>query len=154
MQNFNKTVNDIKEELRDELETHWKLIKRYKKCHRTLRTLEFILNMSSVACHSTALINLVSSLGTLSVILSSAGIVSSGLATFCSQLDKRKVVILTRHEQLLEIARQIDREIVEKYLNDATISQEDFSGILRSIEKYYERKKEIQKRNSRHNFSD
>lgn len=136
-------VQEIQNELKAEIETHQTLTNRYKKCHRFLKTSEFILNMTSIGCHSTALVNLISSLGTVSAVLSSIGIITNGFSVFCSQWDKKKLCMLERHKQLLLICRQIDREIIQKYLNDAEITQEDFNGIVASMQSYYDKKERI-----------
>lgn len=139
-------VSQIQKELQQEIKTHDKLSKRYKKCHRILGTTEFILNMTSMACHSTALVNLVSSLGTLTIIFSTLGIATNGLSVFCSQLDRRKFQRLNRHQQLLRLCQKIECEIIEKFLNDEDITQDDFKGIIDSMQKYYNEKEQIQKK--------
>lgn len=50
---------------------------------------------------------------------------------------------MKKHSKLVQLATTMNSEIIQKYLNDQQITKEEFSEVLKLLEKYYTLKEEL-----------
>jgi len=50
---------------------------------------------------------------------------------------------MKKHSKLVQLAATMNSEIMQKYLNDQHITKEEFSEVLKLLEKYYSLKEEV-----------
>jgi hypothetical protein len=57
--------------------------------------------------------------------------------------DQKTLKKMKKHSKLVQLAATMNSEIIQKYLNDQHITKEEFSEVLKLLEKYYSRKEEL-----------
>ena len=145
---MNEKAHEILEELKNDQQHHELMYKKHKKCNVTLNFVQFVTNMISIACHSTAVTTLATTVGLpIGIAFSSVGILSTGIGIFSNELNKRKVKQMKQHAQMLTLARNVDREIIRRCLDDDMITVEDYEKMTQIMEEYYKSKSEISNNN-------
>jgi hypothetical protein len=137
-----KKLESLTEELQEDKQHHEKLYKRYRKCCSILYYTQWISNMISVGCYSTALSTLGTAIGIpIAFTASGIGVTANGLSIFCNELSKRKVNKLKMHAQVLTICRNFEMEMIQCCVK-SVVSTEDFNLALDLINKYYSQKEQ------------
>ena len=57
--------------------------------------------------------------------------------------DQKVLKKMKKHSKLVQLAATMNSKIMQKYLNDQQITKEEFSEVLKILEKYYALKEEL-----------
>ena len=108
-------------------------------------SIQLLLNSTSLATETCGTCGLFAS-GIGAVISVPFGIISvaSGIVGILfGMFDQKALKKLKKHSQLIQLIRTTDSEILRKFLHDQVITKDEFSEILKLIEKYYVWKDEL-----------
>ena len=137
-------TNVIVDELKSEKSKYEKTYGRYKKLHKVLFSVQLIANSTSLATGTSACGLFASGIGAvISVPFGIVSVASGIVGILFGMFDQKAMKKLKKHSQLFQLIRTTDSEILRKFLHDQVITKDEFSEILKLIEKYYAWKDEL-----------
>lgn len=140
---LNRT-NDILNELKHEKKHYETVYRKYKTLHKTLYTSQLACNSSSVISATVSAGGLVTGFGAVvAVPLGFLSVVSGCFGILTGIFDKKILIKMKKHSKLAQLAATMNGEIIQKYLNDQHITKEEFTEVLKILEKYYTIKEEL-----------
>ena len=130
-----KKISDLLKELSDEAEHYSQVAKKYKRTHSIVHSSAVGLGSLSVALSTGALATALTGFGivaspALASVATVCGLSSVGFATASKRLERE----VTKHEKIYTPAlakRNSGNELVSKVLTDKSISDTEFSIIIR-----------------------
>jgi hypothetical protein len=140
---LNRT-NDILNELKYEKKHYETVYRKYKTFHKTLYTSQMACNSSSVIGATVSAGSLATGFGAVvAVPLGVVSVVSGCFGILTGIFDKKILIKMKKHSKLAQLASTMNSEILQKYLNDQHITKEEFTEVLKILEKYYTLKEEL-----------
>ena len=140
---LNRT-NDILNELKHEKKHYETVYRKYKTLHKTFYTTQLACNSSSVISATVSAGSLATGFGAVvAVPIGVVSVVSGCFGILTGIFDKKILIKMKKHSKLVQLAATMDSEIMQKYLNDQHITKEEFTKVLKILEKYYTQKEEL-----------
>ena len=140
---LNRT-NDILNELKQEKKHYETVYKKYKIFHKTLYTTQLACNSSSVISATCTAGSLVTGFGAVTTVpLGFISVASGCVGILLGIFDQKALKKMKKHSKLVQLATTMNSKIIQKYLNDQHITKEEFSKVLKLLEKYYTLKEEL-----------
>lgn len=137
-------INDILNELKQEKKHYETVYKKYKILHKTLYTTQLAANSSSVISATCTAGSLVSGVGAVTTVpLGFISVASGCMGILLGIFDQKTLKKMKKHSKLVQLAATMNSEIIQKYLNHQHITKEEFSEVLKLLEKYYSLKEEL-----------
>ena len=137
-------TNDLLNELNQEKKHYETVYKKYKIFHKTLYTTQLACNSSSVISATCTAGSLVTGFGAVTTVpLGFISVASGCVGILLGIFDQKALKKMKKHSKLVQLATTMNSEIIQKYLNDQQITKEEFSEVLKLLEKYYTLKEEL-----------
>jgi hypothetical protein len=137
-------TNDLLNELNQEKRHYETVYKKYKILHKTLYTTQLTCNSSLVISATCTAGSLETGFGVVTTVtLGFISVASGCVGILLGILDQKALKKMKKHSKLVQLAATMNSEIMQKYLNDQHITKEEFSEVLKLLEKYYLLKEEV-----------
>ena len=143
-------ICDTQKTFENEIEHYTRVSKKYKRTQAVFQNTAVTTGMLSVILSSSSLASALTGIGVVvaaplagvSAVLGAISAVSTGLRKhFTQKVAKHENTVTLAQSKLNSVS-----ELVSKALVDGAISDQEFSLIIREIEKYHEMKAEIRQR--------
>ena len=144
-----KKISDCQKELENDISHYRRISKKYKQAKTIISAFATSTGVLTVVLSSAGLVTSLTGIGALAGaplagIASLMGIVSTAVGVSSGRLNKK----VTKHEKTISLAESKHLSVsrkVSKALTDGSISDAEFNLILREIENYYSLKGQLRR---------